>query len=106
MTAVFVVVAMAVVGTLAVLIARDRPLIVDDPVGAPGLRWAGGAGVSAGALTEVRFTVALRGYRMEQVDQVLDDTRAALIARDEQIAALQRAVATLGQAPVADEAAR
>jgi DivIVA domain-containing protein len=36
----------------------------------------------------LRFAVGLRGYRMDQVDQVLDDLRDQLAARDRKIADL------------------
>lgn len=37
----------------------------------------------------IRFTVCLRGYRMSEVDDVLDRLGAELAARDAQIARLQ-----------------
>lgn len=37
----------------------------------------------------VRFSLGLRGYRMDQVDQVLDELRDQLMARDREIEALQ-----------------
>ncbi len=97
MTTLLVVVAIAIVGAIVVLVARDRPLIEDDPVGSRALQWSGTEDVTAHDLAEVRFTVALRGYRMEQVDRVLDDTRAALSERDARIAELQRVVGALGR---------
>lgn len=99
MLALFVVLAIAVVGGVAVLVARDRPLIDDDPVGSRALAWSSEQGVGPRDLAEVRFAVALRGYRMEEVDRVLDDTREALEDRDSRIAELQRVVAVLGGAP-------
>lgn len=96
MIALFVVVALAVVGGVAVLVARDRPLLEDDPVGTRPLRWPGAPAVDSRDLAEVRFPVVLRGYRMDQVDGVLDDARAALSERDARIADLQRVVAALG----------
>jgi DivIVA domain-containing protein len=50
----------------------------------------------------VRLTVALLGYRMDEVEAVLDRLRDELAARDERIAALERrAGGTPGSAPVA-----
>ncbi len=95
MVALFVVVAIAIVGVVAVLVARDRPLIEPDPVGGRPLDWPDRDGVSATTLSRVRFAVALRGYRMEQVDRVLEDTRAALAGRDARIAELQRVIGAL-----------
>jgi DivIVA domain-containing protein len=37
----------------------------------------------------VRFALGLRGYRMDQVDQVLDDLRDQLAAKDAEIAGLR-----------------
>ncbi len=105
MLALFVVVAIVVVAGIAVLVVRDRPLIADDPVGSRSLAWSARDGVSPQDLAEVRFAVALRGYRMEEVDRVLDDTRQALAERDTRIADLQRVVAALGGAPVPTAAA-
>ncbi|HSN34753.1 MAG TPA: DivIVA domain-containing protein [Arthrobacter sp.] len=39
-------------------------------------------------IDRLRFAVGLRGYRMDQVDQVLDDLRDQLAARDRKIADL------------------
>jgi len=103
--ALFVVVAIVVVAGIAVLVARDRPLITDDPVGSRALAWSAQDGVQPQDLAEVRFAVALRGYRMEEVDRVLDDTREALAGRDARIADLQRAVAALGGDPSASQGA-
>lgn len=98
MLALFVVVAIAVVAGVAVLVVRDRPLIADDPVGSRALAWPPGAEVDPQDLAEVRFAVVLRGYRMDEVDRVLDDTREALAGRDARIAELQHVVAALGGA--------
>jgi DivIVA domain-containing protein len=97
--ALLVVVAIVVVAGVAVLVARDRPLISDDPVGSRALNWSAQDGVQPRDLAEVRFAVALRGYRMEEVDRVLDDAREALAGRDARIADLQRLVTALGDAP-------
>jgi DivIVA domain-containing protein len=101
--ALFVVVAIVVVAGVAVLVVRDRPLIADDPVGSRALDWSTQEGVRPQDLADVRFAVALRGYRMDEVDRVLDDTREALAARDARIADLQRVVAALGPAPSVGE---
>lgn len=44
----------------------------------------------------LRFSPALRGYRMDQVDQVLDRLASALEQRDRQIAELQDELARSG----------
>lgn len=43
---------------------------------------------------DVHFAVAFRGYRMDQVDSVLDRLSEELIRRDQQIARLERIVHT------------
>ena len=43
----------------------------------------------------LRFAVGLRGYRMDQVDQVLDELRDQLAAKDRQIADLGEEVGRL-----------
>jgi DivIVA domain-containing protein len=97
--ALFVVIAVLVVAGVAVLVVRDRPLITDDPVGSRLLAWPPEAEIGPQDLAAVRFAVALRGYRMDEVDRVLDDTRQALADRDARIADLEQAVAALGGAP-------
>lgn len=47
------------------------------------------------ALDGLGFSAALRGYRMDQVDAVLDRVREELSARDARIGELQAAVAAL-----------
>lgn len=44
-------------------------------------------------LADVRFSLGLRGYRMDEVDDVLDRAGAELDARDAQIAALREQLA-------------
>jgi DivIVA domain-containing protein len=100
-TLILVVVAIGIVAGVAVLIARDRPLIAEDPVSASRLSWPPAGVVRAGDLDAARFTVALRGYRMDEVDRVLDDAAAALAARDRRIAELEggRSPGTVGATP-------
>ncbi|GGH93546.1 DivIVA domain-containing protein [Arthrobacter liuii] len=40
-------------------------------------------------VTRLRFSLGLRGYRMDQVDQVLDELRDQLAARDAELADLR-----------------
>ena len=40
-------------------------------------------------VTRLRFSLGLRGYRMDQVDQVLDELRGQLAAKDAEIAELR-----------------
>jgi DivIVA domain-containing protein len=47
---------------------------------------------------DVRFSLGLRGYRMQQVDAVLDRLRAELAARDVQLAEREQELAALREA--------
>ena len=53
-------------------------------------------------IDRVRFALGLRGYRMDQVDQVLDDLRDQLAAKDAEIAGLRAHLR--GEIPGAAEA--
>lgn len=44
-------------------------------------------------IDRVRFSLGLRGYRMDQVDQVLDELRDQLAAKDEEVARLRARLA-------------
>ena len=106
MTLLLVTVAIAVIAGVAILLVRDQPLLEDDPVQARALRWPPEGEISPEHLADARFTVALRGYRMDEVDRVLDDARAALAERDRRIARLEGAQEALGVlAPALAEAA-
>lgn len=54
-------------------------------------------------LDRARFGLALRGYRMDQVDIVLDGARDAMAERDAEIARLRRLLGTHTDAAPADE---
>ncbi|MEZ2388925.1 DivIVA domain-containing protein [bacterium RCC_150] len=48
------------------------------------------AGAEASDVDRVRFALGLRGYRMDQVDEVLDDLRDQLAAKELEIDRLKR----------------
>ncbi len=50
-------------------------------------------------LDRARFRLALRGYRMDQVDQVLDEARDLLAAKDDEIARLRGTGTVPGPVP-------
>ncbi|MBC3842661.1 DivIVA domain-containing protein [Streptacidiphilus sp. 4-A2] len=50
-------------------------------------------------IDELRFPMALRGYRMDEVDDVLDRLAAELAHRDERIAELETALSAALDAP-------
>lgn len=45
---------------------------------------------TAAGVADVRFDTALRGYRMDQVDQVLDRLQQRLAEQERELAALRR----------------
>ena len=83
---VFIVVALAVVGLFAGLAAGR---IGYDPLSEPSASQPA-TGLpdqpDADDITAVRFDTALRGYRMDQVDDVLDHIQARLDARERELA--------------------
>jgi len=93
-----VVLAMAIVAAAAAFGAstRGRMSSADPdlpPVALPEDRWTIGAD-----LDRTRFGVGLRGYRMEQVDEVLDRVSRDLVQRDEHIDDLAAALTRAGVA--------
>ena len=82
-----VAIALAAVGRLGGLpdTTPDRPPL-DFPEGP----------VTAAAVDDVTFAVGLRGYRMDEVDTVLDRVADDLAARDERINQLERTLADQG----------
>ena len=93
MTLLFVVVLIGIVAGVAVLVARDQPVLEDDPVAPSAHAWPPAGGIGPDDLTDARFTVAVRGYRMDEVDRVLADAASTLAERDRRIAALERRAA-------------
>jgi DivIVA domain-containing protein len=47
------------------------------------------ADAAAADVDRVRFSLGLRGYRMDQVDQVLDELRDQIAAKDEEVGRLR-----------------
>ncbi len=101
LTLLLVLVALVIVGGVVVLLARDQPVLPDEPPIAAPSTWPGPDALTPGALVEVGFPVVLRGYRMDEVDRVLDDASVALAQRDARIEALLTVVAALGGTPSA-----
>jgi len=54
------------------------------------------AGAAPADIDRLRFALGLRGYRMDQVDEVLDRLRDELAAKDSRIAELEAALAAGG----------
>jgi DivIVA domain-containing protein len=85
---VFVVVAVVVVfAVAATAVGRGGGLDAADPdLVVP---WLPDHDITPEDVAAVRFAVAFRGYRMEQVDDVLERLGQELTARDQRIAALE-----------------
>ncbi|REF35569.1 DivIVA domain-containing protein [Thermasporomyces composti] len=58
------------------------------------VRLPAGRPMTAADLSKVRFSVVLRGYRMDEVDEVIEHLARELAARDARIAALERSLAS------------
>lgn len=85
-----------VIGFLALIIIRGdqrlvKPLAEPLPT-LPPVLLPDADEISAHDIQDIRFSVGLRGYRTDQVDQVLDRLTTALSERDHEIAALRSAV--------------
>lgn len=98
---VYVLVALAVVAAAAVLLAGGGPELPEDPAPGRPLDWPADGRATAGDLDRVRFGVTLRGYRMDQVDRVLDDMRRTLAEQERQLVELRAGTdAPAGDAPL------
>jgi DivIVA domain-containing protein len=83
---------LAVVGLVAAVAAGRIAGGLDEPSSSLPGRGLPDGRVGIGDLERVRFSPALRGYRMDEVDDVLDRLTAELELRDEEIAELRRAL--------------
>jgi DivIVA domain-containing protein len=76
----FGVLGIVVIGAVAVLLAKPRVLLADDPVpGRPPVS-VGGGPVTAEQLAGVQFPIVARGYRMADVDAFVAAVSASLPA--------------------------
>ena len=71
----------------AVLSTREGPVLAEAPQDLPDLRLPDGA-LQPADVEQVRFSLAPRGYRMSEVDAVLDRLAAELAERDRRLAQL------------------
>lgn len=78
---------LAVLFGAAVVATREGPILRDAHRDAPDLSLPAGP-LQPCDVGEVRFTMALRGYRMREVDAVLERLATELATRDARIAAL------------------
>ncbi len=82
---------LAVLFVAALVATRDGELLVDAPRERADLDVPHDGPVGADDLDRVRFPMALRGYRMQEVDDLLDRVAGELRDRDARIAALEAA---------------
>jgi DivIVA domain-containing protein len=78
---------LAVLFATAVLATRGDPLLADAPPDRPDRDLPEGT-LAPSDVADIRFSLALRGYRMDEVDDVLARLAAELAARDRRIADL------------------
>jgi DivIVA domain-containing protein len=78
---------LAVLFGTAVLATRSDPLLAEAPPDRPDLELPDPP-LAAADLERVRFSMAVRGYRMSEVDAVLDRLAAELADRDRRLAEL------------------
>jgi DivIVA domain-containing protein len=83
---------LAVVGLVAAVAAGRITGGLDEPSSSLPGRGLPAGRVGVGDLERVRFSPALRGYRMDEVDDVLDRLTEELELREEEVAELRRAL--------------
>jgi DivIVA domain-containing protein len=89
-----VVTVLGVLGVVAVLLGaavvatRDDPLLAEAPADRADLALPDGP-LAPGDVEQVRFSMALRGYRMDEVDAVLARLAGELADRDRRLAELE-----------------
>ena len=108
LTAVVVVLTTVVVAALlflggAVLMGRGETQPPADPERSP-LELPQDRPVTADDVRGVRMTVTVRGYRMTEVDWLLEQLARALEERDGQVAALRARLEEAGRTPGTDDA--
>lgn len=85
-----------VIGFLAIIMTRGDQGMVEplaEPLPSlPPVVLPEAQDIAAQDIDDIRFAVGLRGYRTDQVDQVLERLTAAVQGRDQQISELQKKV--------------
>ena len=100
LTILLLLVVLTVLFGAAALLTSDRPLLADAPPDAADVGLPTGP-VQPEDVAALRFSMAPRGYRMAEVDDVLDRLGAELADRDRRLALLE-STATGGLPPVLD----
>ncbi len=94
MILILVIVAVLGLGVLAaLLVLRTGVPGVPDPVTTESFEPLPRAGITTADVSQLRFDQAIRGYRMSQVDEVLDRLTEELRDRDAEIDRLRRELA-------------
>lgn len=96
----YLAVVVAVLFVAAVVATREEPVLADAPPDAADVTLPAGP-VQPEDVTGLRFGMALRGYRMAEVDPVLARLAAEIGARDARIAELEVALVDLAEPQVA-----
>lgn len=79
---------LVVIAVVAALVTGRLDASLPAPVGSSPHRPLPEGRLSAGDVEGLRFSLAVRGYRMDEVDEVLDRLRAELAERDAALAAV------------------
>jgi DivIVA domain-containing protein len=87
----YVLAVIAILFVAAAIATRDEDFFADAPPDAPDLGLPAGQ-VQPEDVAEVRFGLALRGYRMSEVDEVLERLAGELAARDARVTRLEQAL--------------
>ena len=80
--------------TAAAVMGKIGGFMAEPTSSQPSSGWSGAAGdsgrpLSAGDIGQLRFAQALRGYRMDQVDEVIDALGARLLELETEVAHLR-----------------
>jgi DivIVA domain-containing protein len=92
MTWLWVVLVVVIVGLTAAVAAGRGGAMARAYPDRREVRLPAGRPMTAADLSKVRFSVVLRGYRMDEVDEVIEHLVRELAARDARIAALERSL--------------
>lgn len=103
MTIVFLILGVAVVAAVAMLAVGRLGELPDSEPDRPPVLLPDDRLVASQDVDDVRFAVGMRGYRMDEVDDVLDRLAADIAERDARIADLERHIEAKADAPASAE---
>jgi len=99
----FILLAMAVIALVTGVVTGRIAASMEPPSSSLPFRGLAGGDLRPADLEQLRFDAALRGYRMDQVDGVLDRLAEELARRADEIAALRSELAEILGEPGADD---